>query len=271
MGKDLKAENLTISLPNHGCNKGCPYCVSRMTGYVESDYPLMLSNVDKVKTIAKAAEVTSVLFTGKGEPLLCPELSAIASKFKEFPLEIQTNGIILEDRIDHLANLEFNVIAISIDDVSNLYSYAKITKRIKELGMVSRFTVNLVGEICKNSPKDLIYILADMGVNQVTFRRIVAPENPKNDKTAKWIIENAPIEAYKDFIIKLYDFMEKGNTTLIRTLNSGMKVYDCEGLAVLVSEYCIQEKNNGDDVRSLIFLEDGHLYTSWNSRASILF
>lgn len=271
MGKDLKAENLAISLPNHGCNKNCPYCVSRMTGYIDNNYYLMNSNAEKVKTVARAAEITSVLFTGKGEPLLCPELSTIASHFKDFPLELQTNGILLEENLDLLEHLEFSVIAISVDDVSNLHSYEKVVKGIIERGMVPRMTVNIVGEVGKASPESIICVLADIGVRQLTFRRIVAPENPKHKKTAEWIDENSPLSVYNDFIKNLHSAMMIYGAKLIRTLNSGMQIWDVAGIAILISDYCIQEKSNGDDVRSLVFLEDGHLYTSWNSKASILF
>ena len=33
----MRANNLTISVPYKGCDKDCPYCVSKMTGYMESD------------------------------------------------------------------------------------------------------------------------------------------------------------------------------------------------------------------------------------------
>ena len=104
MGRDLKAENLTISVPNAGCDKNCPYCVSRMTGYVDNDYPKMLRNVSKVIHVARAAEVTSVLFTGKGEPILAyRELIELAGLFNFWPLELQTNGIGLAGGDDSLA------------------------------------------------------------------------------------------------------------------------------------------------------------------------
>ena len=70
----MKAQNLTISVPpdSNGeiCDKNCKYCISRMTGYIEHDYHKVLANIDKVKTVAKAANVSSVLITGKGEPML---------------------------------------------------------------------------------------------------------------------------------------------------------------------------------------------------------
>ena len=51
----------------------------------------------------------------------------------------------------------------------------------------------------------------------------------------------------------------------------GMSIYDCKGISVLFSDYCIQEQANDNDVRSIVFHEDGHLYTLWNSAASMRF
>jgi len=57
---------------------------------------------------------------------------------------------------------------------------------------------------------------------------------------------------------------------LIRELPN-LRIYDYKGLSVSSSDYCMQDESGADDIRSLIFMEDGHLYTNWNSKASILF
>jgi hypothetical protein len=61
------------------------------------------------------------------------------------------------------------------------------------------------------------------------------------------------------------------SSRLIRDLATGVKVYDVGGISLAISDYCIQEQDSGSNLRSLVFQEDGHLYTSWGSRASILF
>lgn len=272
MGKDLKAENLTISLPNRGCNKNCPYCVSRMTGYMESDFWLMLKNAKKVRRIAEAAEVTSVLFTGKGEPLLSfDELRELSSEFRDFPLELQTNGLLLdESALNALCVMGMNVVAISVDSADGFASCASKIKGIVSRGMIPRITLNLAGGILTWSACDVIHNFIDLGVRQATFRRIVSPEDPKHEATAKWIEKNAPLEAYIKFMTTLTEVLGRSGK-LVRTLNNGMQVWDVGGLSVMHSEYCVQERDRGDDIRSLVFQEDGHLYTSWNSGASVLF
>jgi hypothetical protein len=48
-------------------------------------------------------------------------------------------------------------------------------------------------------------------------------------------------------------------------------VRDVGGIAVTFFEYCVQDSNGEDDIRSLIYNQDGHLYTTWNSPASMIF
>ena len=47
----MKAQTLAISVPNYGCNKNCPYCVSKMTGYLKSNESLFLDNTQEGLTL----------------------------------------------------------------------------------------------------------------------------------------------------------------------------------------------------------------------------
>lgn len=275
MGQDLKAENLTISVPNFGCDKNCPYCVSRMTGYVENDYPRMLRNFKKAVHVARAAEVTSVLFTGKGEPTLAyRELIELAGYFNFWPLELQTNGIRLahgdDSLLSGLYDAGFDVIAVSIDTKDDFEAYRGLFSRIGRAGLISRVTVNVTDLLGDVSFSYLLSYCRENAVSQLTLRRIVTPEDPRDDKTALWIADHVDDKDYLTLMEQARLHVSQ-HAKLIRTLNHGVEVYDCAGVSFSYSDYCIQERSLGSNVRSLIFLEDGHLYTSWNSRASILF
>ena len=275
MGRDLKAENLSVSVPNHGCDKNCPYCISRMTGYVENDYSRMVRNVEKIRNVARAAEVTSVLFTGKGEPILAwEELLALGREFAGWPLELQTNGIKLSgddgSLIASLYDAGFDVVAVSMDSDRQFENYRPLFSRIIDAGMTLRITVNITDILAPRSFDDLLSYCREHAINQLTLRKIVVPENPKDEDTARWIEEHGVPGVYDDLIRQGVDTAKKRGK-LIRSLAHGVLVYDIDGVSFSYSDYCIQERNEGDNIRSLVFLEDGHLYTSWNSRASILF
>jgi hypothetical protein len=275
VGRDLKAENLTISVPNAGCDKNCPYCVSRMTGYVTNDYSKMKRNVRKVIHVAQAAEVTSVLFTGKGEPMLAyAQLIELANLFNFWPLELQTNGIRLASGDDSLLSglydAGFDVIAVSIDNSTELDAYRGLFARIRRAGLISRITVNITDLLGEIAFSELLGYCRENEISQLTLRRIITPENPKDAPTAEWIPRHAHDSDYRSLMEQARLFVSE-HGRLIRTLNHGVEVYDCGGVSFSYSDYCIQERNLGDNIRSLVFLEDGHLYTSWNCPASILF
>jgi len=275
MGRDLKAENLSVSVPNRGCDKNCPYCISRMTGYVQNDYSRMMRNIEKIKNVARAAEVTSVLFTGKGEPILAwEELLALGKEFAGWPLELQTNGIVLSkddgSMIDSLYAAGFDVIAVSMDSDEQFLEYRPLFSRIVEAGMTLRITVNITDILTPRSFGELVAYCREHDVGQLTLRKIVVPENPGDEKTARWIEEHGTPDVYDDLMHQGISLVKKQGK-LIRSLAHGVLVYDIDGVSFSYSDYCIQERNEGDNIRALVFLEDGHLYTSWNSRASILF
>lgn len=276
MSYTLNAENLTISVPNRGCDKNCPYCVSKMTGSVNSNMELMYRNAHKVYNVARAAGVTSVLFTGKGEPMLnIPVLFNLLKEFNDFPCEVQTNGIQLlgairdgENLITLLAENGLNVVAISMDNDAQFEAYKPVIELINSNGMIVRLTVNLTDRLKKyHLPEFAIDYCINSGVRQLTFRHITIPKNCKDSKVGKWIKEHAVRRS--DFSNALVNIMHNGR--LIRDLNTGVKIYDFGGLSLAISDYCIQDQDFGSNLRSLIFQEDGHLYTSWGSEASILF
>jgi hypothetical protein len=276
MAANLKAENLTISVPNTGCNKNCPYCVSRMTGYMEHDFGRMLMKVDKVKKVATAAEITSVLFTGKGEPTFGTSfnmLRQLLNKFEDWPCELQTNGILLNENLTWLSQLflsGLDVLAVSIDSDKQMKEFEPLFKEVKKLGMVARITVNVTQLMGAFHPMWWINECERQGISQLTFRRVTIPESNLHKKTAEWISKNAPDHLYRDLNTTVGLFA-RDEGRLIRSLKNGIQIWDINDVAVATSDYCIQERDEGDNLRSLVFQEDGHLYTGWGSKAAILF
>ena len=88
----MKANNLSISIPNKGCNKSCPYCVSKIAPNVENNEKLFIKNIHKVKKMADITGVTSVSITGKGEPTLnMSNVYDVLHTLTEYVTELQTN------------------------------------------------------------------------------------------------------------------------------------------------------------------------------------
>ena len=278
----MKANNLTISIPQpkNGprCDKNCPYCISLMTCPVQFNYDLFFDNLEKVKYVAKACSVSSVLLTGKGEPTLNYHLLLQAAmKFDSFPMELQTNGRWLLDHIDALKELKavgLDTLAFSIDNLYNVNELEPLSKLAHDLGMTVRACLNLNNNI---NPEirfvEIIASIKDFLIDQLLFRQLMVPdkalETEVSKRTQLWIKENVDVSVYNRLYQEMLNIVDEKD--LIRILPHGVRVYDIDNIAVTFSDYCIQEYNDTEDIRSLIYLEDGHLYTSWDKISSRLF
>ena len=277
MGRTLNAENLTISIPCKGCDKDCEYCISKITGLFKSSNPdLMLRKMRKVANTAMLAGVTSILFTGKGEPMLNSRfLYEVLPFFSNFPCEIQTNGQILarnsKARTRHfysMTTLGMDIIAVSMDSPEQFETYQNLFKDIVASGLIARITVNMTNKLKDwASGSKIISYCVDNKIRQLTFRQINTPDNVRDSKYTEWIKQHAWSKKHFDEFVS--DVISRGY--LLRDLNTGVQIYDVEGISLGVSKYCIQDYDSGYNLRSLIFQEDGYVYTSWSSAASILF
>jgi len=284
----MLANNLTISVPIHNevCDKNCEYCVLKMTGYMKHNRALMQRNIPKAQTLAKAARITNVLITSKGEPLLnFHETLGLIDQFGDWPVELQTNGIWLDKNVSALIELHragLDVIAISIDRISEIKKFDSIFHAINEMSMTVRLCVNLTSKLSEKAINfnDIITLCQSHPIKQVIIRNIMVPNflvtTEKAKDTKDWIERNTSVQRYNEWNSQMINTLS-GNVFhaednhLIRKIPHGAKSYRCKGISVMFSDYCVQEANNTEDVRSLIFLEDGHMYTSWDKEASILF
>ena len=295
----IQAENLTISIPGTDCNKNCPYCISKMTPTIKYNENLWYLNFDKVKTVAKASGVYSVLFTGKGEPTLnLFDLKDALNHFKEFPTELQTNGRIFNENpslIKEFSKYKLNTIAISIDLINHglsaqLEKLKFALKVANDYGINIRLSINVTdhfrnyytngfnGCLYIDNPFYILTLCKDYKIDQLLFRKITKPFNNNwidnyfneyNELVIKnnWIDKYTSSNVYKE----IYDNFMKLNHSCVRMTTNGVSIWDFEGISVVFSDYCIQEMSKSNNIRSLIYQADGHLYTSWNSKASKLF
>lgn len=271
---EMKANNLTLSI-NAGCTKNCPYCVSNMTFYPKANDILFQRNINKALEMARLASVSSVLISSKGEPLRnLQALFFCCEIFKDFPLEIQTNGELLYGMglIDKLYELGVNTIAISVDNAKTMQDFAPIYKSINNAGMNVRITIVLSDLWNISGGYNFLADCNMLGIKQVTLRKLTIPTTVETTgaslETIDWIDTHCKNQ-HTNFLNELKTYEIPKN--LIRTLPFGPSVYDMEGLAVTTLPYCVQESNNTEDIRSLIYHQDGHMYTSWDKNASILF
>ena len=278
----MKANSMSICVPSikgedFFCNKNCPYCVTKMTGMNPVNRERFLKNFNKAKHIGELAQVTSIIITGKSEPLLdLKTVKHICEIFSEFPIEIQTNGLLLnEETITLLGMFGIDTIAISIDSYAQMEKLASIIPFIKEKGMTLRYTINLTGNILQKNPnsisyieytKEILSIVKNYGVDQVSFRDITIPnyaiDTEESRKTQEWINLNIPKKWAGTFIAS-YEWLLQHEGVKVCELPFGAVVYMYDGMSCTYFGYCIQDSNKDNDIRSLIYYEDGHMATTW--------
>lgn len=273
----LRAGNLTIAVPYYGCDKNCPYCVSKMTGNFKNNRNKFLRNFRKVKTTANAADVFSVLITGKGEPLITLEkdesiIALTLLYFNGFNLEIQTNGLLLsENVVNFLDEYKVDTIALSIDSFEELLDFENIIGYIKSRDMSVRVTVNLssLSFPCENLTINLLNKCKEFDVDHFKMNPVSIPEGLEDTPQGKFI-SSMDMEPINDNMKELENIC-LDNGPPFGALNYGPYLYDVDGISVSSPSLCIQESHKISDLRSLIYLQDGHLYTSWKTKASKIF
>ena len=225
--------------------------------------------------IANRSDVNTVSFTGKGEITANIDSIQIFERFLRnfspyFSCELQTNGVIFADNTRLLDTFKIDglhTVAISIDNVWDFGYFQNVFNRINDLGMTVRVTANLTDSIMSQSIQEYISICHQFGIQQLSFREITVPNHEiantrKSQETKEWIEENIDKEQVNNFINEYNNFIkEKGFK--VWTLPYGATIYSVEGISLTQFDYCIQDTTDGDDIRSLIFHEDGHLSTSW--------
>ncbi|KKN13813.1 hypothetical protein LCGC14_1002610 [marine sediment metagenome] len=272
----MEAETLSVSIPYKGCDKQCPYCISKMTGYIEGNMEVIMKNYSKVVQMAKNARVNNVIITGKGEPVLNPALIKVAlEKFYDFPIELQTNGIKLKSSgkrmLEDFFSRGLNTLALSVDKLSDVVELYDLIEFANEIGLVTKILIIVTDELRGLTLDDFI---EDCNARQFTIRKATAPDWGFDNTnlavyTKEWIRKNVGYESKSFIETSVRKLMKDGR--LIRKLSYGPFVYDYCGVSCVYFNRCIQESSGDGDVRNLIFQEDGHLYYFWNSMASIIF
>lgn len=283
----MKANNLTICVPSskgllRECNKNCPYCISRITWTPEVNESLMWQNLQTVKKILELRGIHDILITGKGEPLMNPEfLTKLMYNLRDYKLEIQTNGILLSESpflgYDSYQNWKeffvagrLNVLAVSVDNVTQIRRSKDLWKSFHDAGIIVRVCVNITNIFQGFGFKDIVEMARESYASQVLFRNITYPSTaPTDSNEVQWINKNVNLILYKDFLNQ----MKALRLPSVRYIDGvGCTVFDYKGTAVMFSDYCLEESSSEvNGARSLIFHQDGHVYTSWNTPASILF
>jgi len=292
----MKIQTLSIVVGGNKCNAHCPYCVSKMTGKSECEdsvKDINWRNFHKACEFAKQSGVSTVLLTGKGEPLLYKEhILAYLRELEryKFPfIELQTNGIELPNiPVEHFKlwyNAGLTTVSLSCTHwyksynkvifggkYGDLHEYVKILHNNNFFVRLSCVMLRMEeGVYNLHLVKQFIEHCKIWGVEQLTIRSVnnISKEDSLFDsvksKIYYWVEKHRIGSAEMQEIINYFDC--GNNATLLLELVHGAKVYDYKGQNISISN-CLTSSTDPEDIRQLIFYSDGKLMFDWRKKGA---
>ncbi len=266
-------------------------------------------DVIKRMKYAQSKGCTTVMLTGSNEPQQDRRwLEGLALAMRSLPepflnIEIQTTGAFLNmDYLRFLKAMGVTTVAIStfsiFDDERNReieecadkgLSIEKLCEMVHELEMNIRICVNVTdcvfsksfyeadvsamkekdeakeNGILLNEAQKILNRCAEMHANQVTFRKMWS--NPGTPE-AEWIAQNC---TYSNNLLSRISTVVSTDGNIINILPYGAARYDYQGFSIVIDTDSMAKDVNNQALKYYIIREDGKMYSSWDSAASIVF
>ena len=294
----MNIQSLSVCVPAKRCINDCKFCCSKMH---TADYDDLFTDIngfanyadDMRKRLAYAREngCNTCMLTGNNEPQQNKEYLRVFSEVnRSLPqpflnIEMQTSGAFIDaDFLSFFKNaVGVTTVAISVacldDDAENrdmiqtkddTLCLAALCSEIKKRNMNLRICLNMNDGILAHhayTPESVISLCGALQADQITFRALWSPD----DATAqgKWIAGHVTEKTF-DFIAALKkDIKAKGK--YLDTLEYGADRYDYHGFSVVVDEDSMSQEEKKSAVKYLILRPNGHLYSKWDTKASLIF
>lgn len=253
------------------------------------------NDVIKRMKYAQSKGCTTVILTGSNEPQqnrrwlegLYLAMQSLSEPFVN--IEIQTTGAFIDmDYLKFLKAIGVTTLAVStfniFDDEINRNIEESADKNLSvqtlcdnafEIGLNIRICVNLTdyalikdNYISDNDTEIVTNILdrcAELHANQVTFRKMWSnPNTPEHE----WIKVNCVIA---NKVIDVINLIVPQNGKLICKLPYGAARYDYKGFSIVVDTDSMGKDEDNIALKYYIIRENGKMYSSWDSVASLVF
>ena len=294
----MNIQSLSVCVPSKKCINDCKFCCSKMhTSDYEDRFSSVGSYLQYSEDMKKRAEYArengcnTCMLTGNNEPQQNKEFLKVFSeinrtlKYPFLNIEMQTTGAFIDDEyFDFLKHsVGVTTVAVSVAcldcDENNRemigtsdkeLSVSRLCQRIKNLDMNLRICLNMNDGILKGHPfttKSIIDICASLGADQILFRALWAPD--LNSDQGKWIEDNVTEKTFSLISELKKEIKREGR--YLDTLEYGADRYDFHGFSVVIDEDSMSQDENKEAVKYLILRPNGHLYSKWDSKASLIF
>jgi len=289
----MKIQTYSVLVGSRACDAQCPYCVSKMTPSQGMGKNLIEPNWRNFAVgcrFAKDNDVSTVLLTGKGEPVLFPDqitefLKQLQSYGFSF-IDLQTNGMkLLQQKekyrsyLKHWYELGLTHVAVSIAHYENEInreifqprgSYIDLAELISYLHSFG-LTVRLSCVMFRGGIDSVMEVekIADFAkkhrAEQLSIRPVNKPEQGDDKKAEAWVSEH---ELTKEEIGVIKDFLEKRAKSLLPLMHDAV-IYDLGGQNICLTN-ALTVNPSSEEVRQLIFFPDGRLRYDWQYPGAIL-
>ncbi len=294
----MNIQSLSICVPAKRCMNDCVFCCSKMHDANYDDcftdllqYASYSEDLRKRLEYARDNGCNTAMLTGNNEPQQNREFLRVFSEINKtlrYPflnIEMQTTGAFIDEEFMDFFRHSVGVttVALSVacldDDEKNRemiqtrdanLNLEKLCGTIRRRNMNLRICLNMNDGILEHHPlipDSVISLCGSLGADQITFRALWAPDDQTDQ--GKWIKKHVT-ESTHEFIRALkQDIRSKGK--YLDTLEYGANRYDYHGFSVVVDEDSMAQEERKDAVKYLILRPNGHLYSKWDSKASLIF
>lgn len=296
----MKAQSLSVVVPNKRCINDCAFCVSKMSADTYKNqtddnlpfFDLYVKDYLKRLEFAQRNGCNTIMLTGDSEPQQNRKFLTYFGLFMQMMrnpfdwIEMQTTGVLLDQNyLRFLRNhVGVNVISLSVssfDNEKNMeiigcpdgveINLPELCSEIKRYDFTLRLSLNLSSAFNIYSPKRLFEKCKVLGADQVTLRVLYA-DSDETDQ-GRWVKEHA---MSPQNVQQIEEYVMKNGTPLGRLPYGALKM-SLHGLSVVLDDDCMGKRDctkTGDieeNYKYLILRPDCKLYSAWDDPASLIF
>lgn len=294
----MNIQSLSVCVPSARCINNCKFCCSKMhpAEYENrflnpAQYSVFTRDMRIRLEYARENGCNTCILTGNNEPQQNREFLRVFSELNStlrLPfrnIEMQTTGTFIDDAflgfLQHSVGLTTMAISVACldDDKENrdiiqtsdeFLMLDNLCAAVKKRNMNLRLCLNMSDRMLQHhafDPKSIVEVCGDLKADQITFRKLWAPNDTSEQQ--KWVKDNVTSKT-ADFMMRLKNDI-KTNGRYLDTLEYGSDRYDYYGFSVVIDEDCMAKGENRSAVKYLILRPNGHLYSKWDSKASLIF
>lgn len=285
----MNIQSLSIVVPTGECMNDCAYCVSSMhheeyeKNIVNTNHIIPQSYIDRL-IFVRDEGCNSMILTGTTEPQqnlpFIYNLLHINRKLRKpfYNITIQTTGANLTGKdIKQLADAGVTIFALSLSSINSIknwdiihtpkkariLSVDDLIEYAKIVGMNVRVCYNLTDAFAGFEPKLYFQWAFDRLVDQVTFRKIYTQGDGAK---AQWVRDH---EFSQESFQNIKEYVRE-NGTPIAKLPYNFIQYDVNGISTVIDDDCMA-KDNIEEMKYLVLRVNGHLYSRWDAKGSLVF